>query len=230
MQEVNENQYLDLAQGIGEKYNIIYYDRDTVQNPEGLAICYDKEKFTLIKEGIFWLSETPHKVSIGWEAICHRICVTALLKHNESGKYFDVYNVHLDSQDELARNEGIKLVMNKVKDSSFPSIVCGDMNGRVTDRWYEIATETMLDCQAVAENTEFGCTFNGWGENCENITEGEKDTRAIDFCFVSKEFKVSDFEILQDKIRDGEYYSDHFMVATRITFTYFELKEEESKK
>lgn len=223
MQEVNENQYRDLVSGIGERYNIVYYGRQTGNNPEGLAICYDKEKFTAVKEGIFWLSETPHKISLGWGASYYRICVSALLRHNESGKYFDVYNTHLDHQVEKARSEGIKLVMNRANVSDFPAVVCGDMNGYVTDSWYQTATEIMYDCQANADNTEYGPTFNGWGENDYSAApDGEVDTSTIDFCFVSEDFSVSDFEILQDKIKEGEYYSDHFMVATTITYTYFE--------
>ena len=224
MQEVNENQYFDLVEGVGSKYNIVYYGRQTGTNPEGLAILYDKVKFTAIKEGIFWLSETPHKISLGWGASYYRICVSALLRHNETGKYFDVYNTHLDHQVELARSEGIKLVMNRANASDFPAVVCGDMNGYVGDSWYDTATELMYDCQANAVETEYGPSFNGWGENDYSAApDGEVDRSTIDFCFASDDFEIPTFQIHQDKIEEGVYYSDHFMVSTTLVYSYWEV-------
>lgn len=223
MQEVKETQYFDIKEGLASKYNVIYFGRENSSNPEGLAICYDKTKFTEIKKGIFWLSETPHKISLGWGASYYRICASVLFRHNESGKYFDVYNTHLDHQVQLARTEGIKLVMDTANASDFPAVVCGDMNGYVGETWYETASELMQDCQATAPVTEYGPSFNGWGEGDYSAApDGDVDEKTIDFCFASDDFTVNKFEILQDKIKEGEYYSDHYMIATTIVYTYFE--------
>jgi len=37
-------------------------------------IFYNTEKFKAINNGGFWLSETPEKPGLGWDAACNRVC------------------------------------------------------------------------------------------------------------------------------------------------------------
>ena len=56
---------------------------------EHSAIFYRKDRFTLIKNGDFWLSETPDQPSKGWDATCcNRICSWVQLTDNATGKNF----------------------------------------------------------------------------------------------------------------------------------------------
>ncbi|HXS55248.1 MAG TPA: hypothetical protein VN726_03925 [Hanamia sp.] len=42
---------------------------------EHSVIFFKKDKFLLLKHGDFWLSQTPEKPSLGWDATCcNRIC------------------------------------------------------------------------------------------------------------------------------------------------------------
>lgn len=58
---------------------------------EHSAIFYRTDLFTLVDHGDFWLSETPEKPSIGWDAVLPRICSWARLRHNPTGKEFFVF-------------------------------------------------------------------------------------------------------------------------------------------
>ena len=56
---------------------------------EHMAIFYNKKTVKLIKWGTFWLSETPEKPSMGWDAACFRSATWALMKDKDSGKKLD---------------------------------------------------------------------------------------------------------------------------------------------
>lgn len=56
--------------------------------------------------GTFWLSETPEKVSRGWDADYNRICSWVKLRDRQSKKEFFYFNTHLDHMGPVARHEG----------------------------------------------------------------------------------------------------------------------------
>ncbi|ULT43255.1 hypothetical protein KRR40_07180 [Niabella defluvii] len=52
---------------------------------EHSAIFYKKDKFLLLQSGDFWLSETPDKPGLGWDATCcNRICSWVYLQDQKS--------------------------------------------------------------------------------------------------------------------------------------------------
>ena len=57
------------------------------------AIFYDTTRFIVLESSTFWLSKTPGKVSVGWDAALERICTYALLQSRESGKKIWVFIV-----------------------------------------------------------------------------------------------------------------------------------------
>lgn len=79
LQEVKRSQFSSIKASLSDVYQMIYFERDTAADPEGLAILYSYE-FELVKGDVFWLSETPDVMSKGWDADYHRICVHALLR------------------------------------------------------------------------------------------------------------------------------------------------------
>ena len=57
------------------KYDYIGVGRnDGKKKGEHAAIFYRIDKFELLEHGDFWLSETPEKPSVGWDAVLPRIC------------------------------------------------------------------------------------------------------------------------------------------------------------
>ena len=99
---------------------------------EHSAIFYKKDEFTLLNKGDFWLSETPDKPGLGWDATCcNRICSWVYLQHKKSGKKFYFFNAHYDHQGVQARRESSKLILRKIKEITLrePVIFTGDLNG-----------------------------------------------------------------------------------------------------
>ena len=175
---------------------------------------YDKSQFDLVDRSVFWLSETPETVSLGWGAACYRICVVTVLQHKATGNLLNVYNVHLDHEAAAAQINGINLVLSRMADrKSGYNLVMGDFNVDNTNDAYKAIASKMNDCQVVAPNADLGCTFNGWS----NATSGN----SIDFIFVDKANTLPrNFNILRDTWGSGYNYSDHYAIRSNIAFGY----------
>ena len=60
-----------------DKYTAVYYERDNSANPEGLTTVFNHQKFELVSQNMFWLSDTPDEMRKGWGGT-----TTALLVKN----------------------------------------------------------------------------------------------------------------------------------------------------
>ena len=180
---------------------------DGADEGEYSAVFYKKEKYEAKESGNFWLSETPEKPGKGWDAVCVRICSWVLLEDKETKESFIHLNTHLDHIGVEARKEGMKLIFEKAESFSVPIIVTGDFNFEQGSDFYEgLVSGRLCDSKFVAEISDDGITYNGFGEN---------DGGIIDFIMVSPEFKVKKYTVVNEKI-NGEYPSDHFPVTAEI--------------
>lgn len=208
LQEVTRPQYEYLRDSL-TNYQLIWYPRDDSADPEGLAIAYD-DAFEAIEQQRFWLSETPDKLSVGWNAAYPRICVRALLRH-ESGDVIDVYNVHLDHISSAARTNGIKLVAERAIAAGNLAVIAGDFNADRESDCYAAISQLFDDAKLVARDSFGEYTFNDWG------LFDHKNDNAIDHVFLSQGTDVKVYRVLYDYIdgKEGNYLSDHFAVGAR---------------
>ncbi len=213
-QEVKKNQYQDIAAGLASaSYEVVWYGRQSGDNPEGLAIAYKTDVWTKQSDRVFWLSDTPDVMSKGWDDAYYRICVNVLLEHKTSGQMLDVYTVHLGLTATSQKN-GMQLILDRAAENNYPTYIAGDFNCTNTMDAYLITAEQYMDCQLAAPNTEYDDTFQSWGGN---VGDGENDI--IDFCFVSgQHFAPVNFDICQDKWGDdnANYLSDHYAIITNV--------------
>lgn len=179
---------------------------------EHSAIFYRRARFDLLDAGDFWLSQTPDRPSLGWDATCcNRIVSWAELRDKASGTRFFFFSVHFDHQGEVARRESARLVLAKVRmiAGDAPVIVAGDLNS--TPDTEQVATmRSMLDdACAVSAAPPYGPagTFNGFR------IDDPLDKR-IDYIFVSPQVKVLKYAALTDS-RHGRFPSDHLPVLVR---------------
>ena len=56
----------------------------------------DEDRFILLDSGCFWLSETPDKPSVGWDAKYPRICSWAQLQDRNTGNTLYFLNTHFE--------------------------------------------------------------------------------------------------------------------------------------
>ena len=198
------------------------YDRYGIGRDNGIdagehsAIFYKKERFTLLDKGDFWLSETPEKPTLGWDATCcKRICSWVKLKDTRSKKELWCFNVHYDHQGKIAREESSKLLLNKIKEIAGNGMVIltGDFNGGHSSTWYQrIATSGVL--KDTYDQVPYPYTNNPSFQAFGKQLAGDE---IIDHIFTTKNFKALRWGILSDSYR-GKYPSDHFPVLAEVEY------------
>ena len=162
-QEVLPGQYLDLIERFPE-YNYSGVGRDDGANSgEYAAIFYRKDRFELIETDTFWLSETTDKPSMGWDAVCIRICTWVRLFDKQTQKEFIHFNTHLDHVGQTAMLEGAKLIRQNMLDKKTPAFATGDFNVQEKSAPYNIMTQTgLLDAKYAAKSSMSHGTFNNY--------------------------------------------------------------------
>lgn len=217
-QEVLVNQLNDLKSSLPE-YNAIGVGReDGVDKGEYSAILYKKDRFNEVKSGYFWLSETPEVAgSKGWDGACERIATWAILEDISSKKQFFFINTHLDHVGQIARQEGVTLLLDRANSLSngLPIVMTGDFNAlpesdvikHVTDASNPKHLIHSKDIAAEKSGTEW--TYHGFGRVPMEKRE------FIDYIFVSKDIKVAKHSVLPEKL-DDVFISDHSVVVAQI--------------
>lgn len=210
LQEVKYSQYEYLSEALSGKYSTVYYTRESGSNPEGLAILYTAS-FLLEEKNRFWLSSTPYQESKDWGAAFNRISVNTVLRHKDTGLRLNVYTVHLDHISELSRENGLALILEKAAEYDCPALLCGDFNTNENSECYAIISSEMQDCRKSAPLTDSGLTYQNFG-----LIKEKEDSLPIDFCFADDAFKVFEFEIKDETDANGDFYSDHYAIRTKV--------------
>lgn len=208
VQEAMPNQMKDMDSLLVD-YSYLGVGRDDGKDKgEYSALFYKMDKFNVIKSGTFWLSETPEKVSMGWDAVCNRICTYALFEDKESGELFWTFNTHFDHEGEVARKNSATLIIEKIKalnTTNYPVVLAGDFNMEPNHNSIKYIKTALEDSKEIAKLT-FGPagTFNGFNFN-------EPVNRRIDYIFVSPSVDVNKYAVLSDNW-DLHYPSDHLPI------------------
>ena len=183
---------------------------DGAEKGEFSAVFFRRDMFTLIDSGTFWLSETPEKPGLGWDADCIRVCTWALLENVETGKRFVHFNTHLDHIGPVAQQKGAELVAERSRTlfADVPAFFTGDFNVTPDSAPCKaVKSGGFLDARDVAPVTDKGVTFHDF--------ESGRESSVIDYVFVRGDVKVNSFSVIRDKI-DGDLPSDHYPVIAEI--------------
>jgi len=217
LQEPWINQILDLKKLL-PNYGWIGWSRDNGKRKgEFTPIFYLKDKFIVVKKGVFWLSSTPEKVgSIGWDEKLPRTAIWIRFKEKSTGKEFYFFNTHLGGN--IARAEGARLLKSKIDEiaGTLPVIVTGDFNSNPESEVYK--TMTSETYKVKLEDTFFSTKKKNNEQFTDYWFDGEnKDMKRIDYILVTSQFKVLYYEIINKRI--GKYYpSDHLAVKAELEF------------
>lgn len=203
IKELPEYSYFGVGRDDGEKAG------------EFSAVFYLKNKFDLTDSGNFWLSETPDKPGLGWDAACVRICSWAALKENETGKEFVHFNTHLDHIGAVAMQKGAELVTIKAKQLSpdKAAVFTGDFNVTPQSAPYKAVIEGgFLDARNIAAVSDDSCTFH---TTTKAPLKEDTYMNIIDYIFVKGNVKVNSFKVIKDSF-GGSFPSDHFPVISEM--------------
>lgn len=181
---------------------------------EHSAILYRKDRFEVLEQSTFWLSESPETAgSKGWDAAYERIVTWGKLRDRRTGKVFFHFNTHFDHVGERARRESALLLLRRIEEIAGPNppvIVTGDFNAAPDSEPYRLVTAGGLRDAFVVSI----CPHRGPTSTWNAFRQIEPDRR-IDFIFVRGAVDVIDHAILPDSF-DGRFPSDHLPVVARL--------------
>ncbi len=138
---------------------------DGKKKGEYMAIFWNKKNISMLKWDTFWLSETPGKPSMGWDAACFRTATWALMKDKRTGKKFYFVNTHLDHIGTEAQEKGLQLILEeiaKINKDNLPMVLTGDFNITPDNNALVGLDSKMESARKVAAKTDNLCTYNGW--------------------------------------------------------------------
>ena len=191
---------------------------DGRQEGEFSAVFYKKADFDLLDSGTFWLSETPEKPGLGWDANCIRVCSWAKLQRKTDNKAFVHFNTHLDHIGRVAMQKGAELVTQRAAEicPNDPCFFTGDFNVTPDSEPYAtVIANGFRDSRLLAPITDNGITFHGY---VIQNPDGEEEGSLIDYCFVKGDIEVKSYKVVRDLYPGNRYPSDHFPVVAEIEF------------
>ncbi len=203
---------------------------DGKKKGEYSAILYLKDRYKVISQNTFWLSDTPSSAgSKTWGNTLPRIVTWARLEDTQLNKEIYMYNTHFDHQSQPSREKSAQLLARRVmarEDLSIPAIITGDFNAGEYNSVVRYLVEDqpimMSTGEAMTNPHPFKDTFRtrhpeavkvGTANRFEGYSVGEK----IDYVFVSGSFSILGAMIIRDN-NQGRYPSDHFPVISDLKF------------
>ena len=216
LQEVYPQAMRDICKGLP---GYVIVRRENKEKRADAPILYRKSAYKKIAQGTFWLSEFPDSIGfIGWDGRHPRFVNWVILKSRQEGKVFCVANTHLDNAGQQAREEGVKLLKERLASlaTQYPIILMGDMNSSDADSAvYQPALHNAFelhDTYKMAKQREgVDYSYHGFGKRAMN------KRKRVDFIFVSDSINVNTFNIPKEEQQQGVYLSDHCPVVSNIT-------------
>lgn len=199
-------------------YQFIGSGRDDGKDAgEHSAIFYRTDRFKVLDQGDFWLSEHPEHPGLGWDATCcNRICSWGKFEDSRSGKQFFFFNVHYDYEGVVARPESSRLMISKIRSiaGDMPVFLTGDFNALPTEEPILILDKSgfLNDSYKITKEPPFGpdCTYHGYDSAVQT------DER-LDYIWVTNGIQVDKYGVLTHTLY-GKTPSDHFPVMVVAEF------------
>jgi endonuclease/exonuclease/phosphatase family metal-dependent hydrolase len=189
--------------------------RERDNKGEHMAVFYREDVLELLDHGDFWLSETPEVPgSESWNTACPRMVTWGLLRHR-SGAEFVFVNTHLDHISQEARENGIRLLANRLEAfGDRPVVLTGDFNEGPSGKVHNLLVHQggWRDCfmADTANGNHSPGTFHDYHD-----FEGGGPEQRIDWIMVRGPWTVSAYRKLEDN-RNHQYPSDHYPVMAEL--------------
>lgn len=213
-QEVLPEQWADLETEFFDFHFIGSGRDDGFKKGEATVLAFRKERFTLVKSGHFFLSETPEKVSFGWDAACIRPTCWSEVQDKTTKKLILAIDVHFDHQGKMARKNSSKQIADFISSAgkNVSVILTGDFNTSLASGELDgLRQSTVKPSQKLFTGRPYGpkWSFHGFG----SVPEAER--QLIDYIFLSVDWKVKRMGVLPDTW-NGKWPSDHCPVLVEI--------------
>ncbi|MCX8066124.1 MAG: endonuclease/exonuclease/phosphatase family protein [Candidatus Hydrogenedentes bacterium] len=193
------------------EYSWLGRGREKADEGERVAVFYKKDKWEVVEEKYFWISETPEEPgSKSWDSSCPRIVTFLKLRDKVRDRLMYFVNVHLDHKGEVARKKGAEMIVNRLKgvNDKLATIITGDFNApaEISEPWKIFVENGYKDAWVNASQrrgpVSTWCGFKG--------PDYESNNR-IDWILFKGNFDVVECETVLYS-ENGKYPSDHFPV------------------
>ncbi len=174
-------------------------------------IMFRKDRFELLDQGNFWLSETPDVPSKGWGSTSERATLWVKLKELKTGKIFFVFNTHLDVTSKEARIKGSAMCcerMEQICGKDAVQFIIGDMNSSEEEVLGNFEGY-LKDARKTSRKSNFEPTYNGFGKTKVSIV--------IDHIYYLNAKPVR-FQLMDGKDYGVEFISDHYPIQFTARF------------
>lgn len=186
---------------------------DGKQKGEYSPILFDTIRYKVLEANTFWLSETPEKISVGWDAALERICTYGLFEEKSTGNKFYVFNTHFDHRGHEAREKSAALIVQKVEEintEKLPVILMGDFNLSPEQDPISHIKKYMDDGQEISRKPFYGPTGTSHGFDHQRVVD-----KRIDYIF-TKGFEVESYIHIDDRMENNQHISDHLPVLANL--------------
>lgn len=212
VQEALPEQMDDLVNAFPDFDHVGVGRDDGIRKGEHMAIFFNKKRFEKEGDGMFWLSQTPDKPGLGWDAACNRTVTWVRLKDKLNRKSFYVFDTHFDHKGDIAREESAKLILQSMKEinkDELPLILTGDFNLTKNTNPIQSILKELNDALDKSQTPPYGPEGTSGGFMVKAMTN------KIDFIFVNSKIDVLRYGVLSDSF--GLFYpSDHLPVLAEV--------------
>ncbi|MFC3196725.1 endonuclease/exonuclease/phosphatase family protein [Parapedobacter deserti] len=181
------------------------------QGAESVALFYKKDRYMLLDSGTFWLSATPDRQSLGWDANLRRTVTWGSFRDRNSDKPLFAFVTHFDHKGNTARRESIRLLKAKVQEiaGTSPAVIMGDFNLRPDSEYYSQLTTAADGLPAFYDAKKAAAHYYGpqWTVNALGAVPAEKRAH-IDYIFTNSKMKVHEYINIAEQ-RGDVFLSDH---------------------
>ncbi|KZM25624.1 uncharacterized protein EKO05_0001941 [Ascochyta rabiei] len=199
-------------------------------------VLYPVNVFSLVHSETVWLSPTPEKPSIGWDAGSIRILTVAVLEHKSSKRRVLASATHLDNEGSRSRENSVTIILETLKrvhkqwsnNSKLPIVLAGDFNSFTDQEAYLGMAQsnfvydlynyvppkrrygeetTFTGFQPEKDKDELGRIDFIWLGPTESVCEDAAESSSQGL------WKVDGYAVLPNVFDDGVYASDHRCVV-----------------
>lgn len=187
---------------------------DGLLKGEATVIGLRKERFVIKESGHFFLSETPDKPSLGWDAAWIRPTIWIKALDKSTDKLILIVNTHLDNMGHLARVNGSRQIAGFISKQSgiHNVVVTGDFNTELKSGELDsLISSGLKPAQIKLVGKSYGpnWSFQGFG------TVPPDQRQLIDYIFLSDGWTVKRLGVLTDRMTE-RWPSDHCPVVVEL--------------
>lgn len=188
--------------------------KGTKNSNEHTDILVLKDKFEIVKQETFWLTNSPTvEGSRLFLSLFPRICTYVTIKDLNSNQIYRIFNSHLDPIFESTRIKQISALVNHLNEihetSPLPTVIMGDFNCKPNSSSIKYLDSHPLGFKSVYYSQPKSNTLHFFSG------KSKPEKSPIDYIYISSDMELSKLNIITDK-HNGVYPSDHFPVFAEL--------------